>query len=70
MIERLPMARDILAELREEWYSESDRKAESVEEEIDDELLELEVLLRSRGTVVSGDKSVSVSNDEEPGEPE
>lgn len=64
------MARDILAELREEWYSESDRKAESVEEEIDDELLELEVLLRSRGTVVSGDKSVSVSNDEEPGEPE
>ncbi len=64
------MARDILAELREEWYSESDRKAESVEEEIDDEFLELEVLLRSRGTVVSGDKSVKVSNDEEPGEPE
>ena len=64
------MARDILAELREEWYSESDRKAESVEEEIDDEFLELEVLLRSRGTVVSGDKSVKVSNDEEPLEPE
>jgi hypothetical protein len=70
MIERLPMARDILAELREEWYSESDRKAESVEEEIEDEFLELEVLLRSRGTVVSGDKSVNVSNNEEPGEPE
>ena len=64
------MARDILAELREEWYSESDRKAESVEEEIDDEFLELEVLLRSRGTVVSGDKSVKVSDDEASVEPE
>ena len=60
------MARDILADLREEWYSESDHKAESVEEEIDDEFLELEVLLRSRGTVVSGDKSVKVSDDEDP----
>ena len=60
------MARDILADLREEWYSESDHKAESVEEEIDDEFLELEILLRSRGTVVSGGKSVKVSDDEDP----
>jgi hypothetical protein len=60
------MARDTLADLREEWYSESDHKAESLEEEIDDEFLELEVLLRSRGTVVSGDKSVKVSDDEDP----
>jgi len=60
------MARDILSELREEWYSESEHTAESVEEEIDDEFMELEVLLRSRGTVVSGDKSVKVSNQQEP----
>ena len=64
------MARDILADLREEWYSESDHKAESVEEEIDDEFLELEVLLRSRGTVVSGNKSVKVIDDEDPVESE
>ena len=60
------MARDILADLREEWYSESEHKPESVEEKIDDELLELEVLFRSRGTVVSGDASVKVKNDDEP----
>jgi len=60
---RSKMARDILADLREEWYSESEHKPESVEEEIDDELLELEVLFRSRGTVVSGDKSVKVNDD-------
>ena len=58
------MARDILSKLREEWYSESDHKPESVEEEIEDELVELEVLLRSRGTVVSGDESVSVEDDD------
>ena len=58
------MARDILAELREEWYSESEHKAETVEEEIDDELLELEVLFRSRGTVVSGNSSVNVTPDD------
>ncbi len=58
------MPKDILAELREEWYSESDHQPESVEEEIDDELLELEVLFRSRGTVMSGDSSVQVSENE------
>ena len=59
------MARDILSKLREEWYSESDHEPESVEEEIEDELVELEVLLRARGTVVSGNESVSVTDDEE-----
>ena len=53
---RLHVARDILEKLREEWYSESDHTPESIEEEIDDELLELEILLRSRGTIVSGAK--------------
>ncbi len=62
------MARDILAKLREEWYSESEHTPESVEEEIDDELLELEILFRSRGTVVSGTNSVKVDNRSEPGE--
>ncbi len=61
------MARNILEELREEWYSESENTPESVEEEIDDELLELEILLRSRGTVVSGASSVKVDNQGEPG---
>lgn len=61
------MARNILEELREEWYSESENTPESVEEEIDDELLELEILLRSRGTVVSGANSVKVDNQGEPG---
>lgn len=60
------MARDILSKLREEWYSESEHRPESVEEEIDDEFTELEVLLRSRGTVVSGDKSVKVHKEEKP----
>ena len=64
------MARDILEELREEWYSESDHTPESIEEEIDDELLELEILLRSRGTVVSGAKCVKVDDQDKPGESE
>lgn len=59
------MARDILADLREEWYSEPDHQPETIEEEIDDELLELEVLLRSRGTVVAGSSSVKVSDDDD-----
>ncbi len=62
------MARDILAKLREEWYGESEHTPESVEEEIDDELLELEILFRSRGTVVSGSNSVKVDNQGEPDE--
>jgi len=62
------MARDILSDLREEWYSESEHEAENVEEEIDDELIALEVLLRSRGTVVSGEESVNVSEDDDSSE--
>ena len=62
------MARDILSDLREEWYSESEHEAETVEEEIDDELIALEVLLRSRGTVVSGEESVNVSEDDDSSE--
>jgi hypothetical protein len=62
------MARDVLAELREEWYSESEHTPETVEEEIDDEFLELEILLKSRGTVVSGAKSVTVDNRDTSGE--
>ena len=57
------MAKDILSELREEWYSESDHHPETVDEEIDEELVELEILLRSRGTVVSGEESVTVEDD-------
>lgn len=55
------MARDILADLTEEWYSESETQPETIEEEVDDEFLALEVLLRARGTVVSGDASVNVT---------
>ncbi len=62
------MAKDILSDLREEWYSESEHEAETVEEEIDDELIALEVLLRSRGTVVSGEESVNVSEDDDSSE--
>ena len=65
---RLHVARDILAKLREEWYSEAEHTPESVEEEIDDELLELEILLRSRGTIVSGANSVKVDDLDEHGE--
>ena len=62
------MAKDILSDLREEWYSESEHEPETVEEEIDDELIALEVLLRSRGTVVSGEESVNVSEDDDSSE--
>jgi len=54
------MARDRLAELREEWYSEPDTLPENVEEELDDEFLALEILFKSRGTTVSGNGAVSV----------
>lgn len=57
------MAKNTLSELREEWYSESDHQPETVEDEIDDELLELEVLFRSRGTVMSGNNSVKITDE-------
>ncbi len=57
------MGRDKLAELREEWYSEADVKPETVEEEVDDEFLALNVLFRSRGVTVAGEESVKVESD-------
>ena len=58
------MGRDKLAELREEWYSETERQPETVEEEVDDELLELNILFKSRGVTVAGEESVKVNNEE------
>ena len=57
------MGRDKLAELREEWYSEPDEKPESIEEEVDDELLALNILFKSRGVTVAGEESVKVEQD-------
>ena len=56
--------RDRLAELREEWYSEPDALPESEDEIVDDELLALEVLFRSRGVTVAGAGSVNVSDED------
>ena len=57
------MGRDKLSELREEWYSESDEKPETIEEEVDDELLALNILFKSRGVTVAGEGSVKVESD-------
>lgn len=56
--------RDVLADLREEWYSEPDVLPENDDETVDDELLALEVLFRSRGVTVAGSGSVSVSGED------
>jgi hypothetical protein len=56
--------RDRLAELREEWYSEPDVLPEGDAEIVDDELLALEVLFRSRGVTVAGAGSVKVANED------
>ena len=56
--------RDRLAELREEWYSEPDAPPESEDDIVDDELLALEVLFRSRGVTVAGAGSVNVSGED------
>ena len=58
------MGRDKLSELTEEWYSESDEQPESVEEEVDDELLALNILFKSRGVTVAGEDSVKVESDD------
>jgi len=58
------MGRDKLAELREEWYSEPEEKPESVEDEVDDELLALNILFKSRGVTVAGEDSVKVETDD------
>lgn len=54
--------RDRLAELREEWYSEPDTQPETDEEVVDDELLALEVLFRSRGVTVAESHNVTVTD--------
>ena len=58
------MGRDKLSELREEWYSEADKQPESVEEEVEDELLALNILFKSRGVTVAGEDSVKVELDD------
>ncbi len=58
------MGRDKLAELREEWYSETDAQPETVEEEVEDEFLALNVLFKSRGVTVAGDESVKVESED------
>ena len=58
------MGRDKLSELREEWYSEPDEQPETVEEEVDDELLALNILFKSRGVTVAGEESVRVESDD------
>ncbi len=56
--------REQLSELREEWYSESDEQPETIEEEVDDELLALNILFKSRGVTVAGEDSVKVQADD------
>ena len=58
------MGRDKLSELREEWYSEAEEQPESVEEEVEDELLALNILFKSRGVTVAGEDSVKVESDD------
>jgi hypothetical protein len=59
------MGRDKLAELREEWYSDTEHKPETVEEEVDDEFLALNILFKSRGVTVAGEESVTVDSDDD-----
>ena len=54
------MAKDIMKDLTEEWYSDSEATPESTDEIIDDELLEMHILYKTRGTIFSGDGSVTV----------
>jgi len=56
------MGRDKLAELREEWYSESEEEPETVEDAVDDEFLALNILFKSRGVTVAGEESVRVDS--------
>jgi hypothetical protein len=56
------MGRDKLAELREEWYSESEEEPGTIEDTVDDEFLALNILFRSRGVTVAGNESVSVDS--------
>lgn len=56
------MSRDRLAELREEYYSDPETLPETDEEVVEDELLELEILFKSRAVTVSGEESVKVKD--------
>lgn len=58
------MGRDKLAQLRDEWYSETEHQPETVEEEVDDEFLALNILFKSRGVTVAGEESVSVQSED------
>ncbi len=59
------MGQDKLTELREEYYSTPDTLPETVEDVLDDELLELEILFKSRGVTVAGTGCVTVNGDGE-----
>lgn len=54
------MSRDRLADLREEYYSDPESLPETDDEVIDDELLELEILFKTRAVTVSGQESITV----------
>lgn len=54
------MSRDRLSKLREEYYSNPDEQAETDEEVVEEELLALEVLFKSRAVTVSGEESITV----------
>ena len=54
------MSRDRLSELREEYYSDPESLPETDDEVIDDELLALEVLFKTRAVTVSGQESITV----------
>jgi hypothetical protein len=66
------MAKDKLAELREEWYSEPEAEElpQTVEEEVDDEILALHALFKARGVTVAGADNVRVEEDHEAGKNE
>ena len=57
------MSRNKLEELREEYYSDPDSLPETDDEIIDDELLALEVLFKTRAVTVSGQESITVEEE-------
>ena len=56
------MAKDILEKLTDEWYSDSEELPETEDDVLEDELLEMHVLMKTRGTIFSGDDSVTVKD--------
>ena len=57
------MSRNKLEELREEYYSAPESLPETDEEVVDDELLALEILFKSRAVTVSGQESITVEQE-------